>query len=525
MASPGVSILAGALFFVAYLLLAPPVTGDKDAGEFTLVLATAGVAHPTGYPLFTLLGHAFVEIAHALGASWPFAANAWSALGGGVAMGCFHALAVRLGVLAEASAPIEWVAAPALLFGLDPIWTQETTLAEVYSWHVAWALGACLIFTSILRVAPDPETSRARRLTMRAAVWGAWCGVGLAHHVTSVLVAAPLSAAIVIALARARAWRWRFVAAATGAALVPLASYGFIAWRAFHPAAFQWPVLAPTWTSVVAHVTGAQYRSLLGQFAPSPVQRGFLMRYVYPELALGLAALVALAWRAPTARARIVAGAFLAAALLSTAYPFAYGVSDPSSYFLAGLALGMCAIAAAAGVLLRRGRAMRPAVAVALALMVTAALVPWMRTSLRRREVYVRFETLVHRMWASIPFPRGIVAWSDDMYVRLRAYQLLDHEKPGLAVVNPVLLTHARPREGFIARVGFDPLAGIADRIAPLAGSQGNFGAMGDSAEREARDRILENINRQTGLPVVVFVPESTSVRLLRKPGAAAPHP
>ncbi|MGB9591831.1 MAG: protein O-mannosyl-transferase family, partial [Candidatus Kryptoniota bacterium] len=33
-----------------------------DAGELTTVLWTLGIAHPTGYPLFTLLGAAFVRI-------------------------------------------------------------------------------------------------------------------------------------------------------------------------------------------------------------------------------------------------------------------------------------------------------------------------------------------------------------------------------------------------------------------------------------------------------------------------------
>ncbi|TMQ53662.1 MAG: DUF2723 domain-containing protein [Candidatus Eisenbacteria bacterium] len=77
--SPWASAALGAAFFAIYLLLAPAVPGDKDSGEFTLVLATNGVAHPTGYPLFTIFGHGFVRIAHALGASWAYAANAWSA--------------------------------------------------------------------------------------------------------------------------------------------------------------------------------------------------------------------------------------------------------------------------------------------------------------------------------------------------------------------------------------------------------------------------------------------------------------
>src|SRR6516162_1282939 len=90
------SVLVGALFGALDLALAPPVSGPKDAAEFTLVLAFGGVAHPTGYPLYVLLGHPFVQALHAAGASWAYAANAWSAVGGGVAAGLLHALAARL---------------------------------------------------------------------------------------------------------------------------------------------------------------------------------------------------------------------------------------------------------------------------------------------------------------------------------------------------------------------------------------------------------------------------------------------
>ena len=75
------------------------------------------------------------------------------------------------------------------------------------------------------------------------------------------------------------------MAAALVASLVPLASYSVIAWRAFHPAVVQWPVLAPTWKGVLRHITGAQYRMLLGHYGPSEVQRGYLERFVYPFLA------------------------------------------------------------------------------------------------------------------------------------------------------------------------------------------------------------------------------------------------
>src|SRR5439155_8619482 len=128
----------------------------------------------------------------------------------------------------------------------------------------------------------------------------------------------------------------------------------------------------------------------------------------------------------------------------------------------------------------------------------------------------------IHRMWTSIPFTSGFVVWGDDMYVRLREYQLLNGEKPALSVVNPFLLSHPHPRQRFFDEHGFDPLAGIADQIAPLVRAYEAFTPARDALVVETRNLILQNINRQTPLPVVEFLPESVSVRLLRKPSAAA---
>src|SRR4051794_1708302 len=63
-AAPLASVLVGALFAALSLVLAPPVTGPKDAAEFTVVLAVNGAAHPTGYPLYVMLGHWFVTALH-----------------------------------------------------------------------------------------------------------------------------------------------------------------------------------------------------------------------------------------------------------------------------------------------------------------------------------------------------------------------------------------------------------------------------------------------------------------------------
>lgn len=52
-------ILTGFIAFVFYLLTIAPSVIQIDTGELAAVQCTLGIAHPTGYPLFTILGYVF----------------------------------------------------------------------------------------------------------------------------------------------------------------------------------------------------------------------------------------------------------------------------------------------------------------------------------------------------------------------------------------------------------------------------------------------------------------------------------
>jgi len=123
--SARVSLAAGLVALAFTLALTPDISGDKDAGEFVLVLARFGAAHPTGYPLYTLAGGVFVHLLHACGAHWAWAANAWSAVGGAVAVALLHAFAARL--LAREGLPAAQASLgglfPAAALAAHPLWT------------------------------------------------------------------------------------------------------------------------------------------------------------------------------------------------------------------------------------------------------------------------------------------------------------------------------------------------------------------------------------------------------------------
>ena len=52
-------VLTGFFVFIIYLITIAPSVVQIDSGELAAVQATLGIAHPTGYPLFTIIGYIF----------------------------------------------------------------------------------------------------------------------------------------------------------------------------------------------------------------------------------------------------------------------------------------------------------------------------------------------------------------------------------------------------------------------------------------------------------------------------------
>jgi hypothetical protein len=56
------AILTGLIVFIVYLFTLAPSVVEIDSGELSTVQILWGIAHPTGYPLFTFVGHLFTLI-------------------------------------------------------------------------------------------------------------------------------------------------------------------------------------------------------------------------------------------------------------------------------------------------------------------------------------------------------------------------------------------------------------------------------------------------------------------------------
>lgn len=505
--------LAAALFG-CYLWLAPPVSGDKDASEFALALAAGGVIHPTGYPIYTMLGHAFVQLLHRFGAGFPFAANAWAALGGGVAMYFYHRLALRFVPDRRGGLRFEGIVLatlPVLLLGFNPVWMVECTSVEVHSWQLAWLFGTGLFFVGTIerleaRGAPAPQ------LVRRMALWGFLCGLGGAHHATAIFMVAGMTAVLAWTLARARRFQMWIPLVWLAAGVVPLLSYGYIYYRAIHPTATgMWPLLVPSFSGTIEHVTALAYRIYLGHWAPDGAQAAWLRWHVHPYLWLGLALF---AFQAFKARARVlgrVALGLLLGAVAQTIFTFQYGVGDPDAYFLPGLAVGFLAIPwTGASVMPALGRS--AARLVAAAAIIVLALAAFMQSSLfvasGRKQILVATDAQDHALWKTIPYQRAIVLWPSDEADRLKQYQTFLHEKPGLDVYNTKGLMNPYARARFQARYGFDALA-LLDEAHHVQPTKAEFVIGQQSSEDDAHAFALvtEYMTLKAGIPVVAFDP------------------
>jgi hypothetical protein len=507
------SIVIGLVVFALYAALTPPAAGDKDSSEFILVLARLGTPHPTGYPLYTLLGHLWVTAVHALGIGWDRAGNLWSAFGGGLAMGLLHALSARLlareGVAARAAALLALL--PVGAFALHPFVTIETTLAEVNAFHLAWVAGAMLTLLSAVEGFQRDDAAHDLRRVGIAALVG---GLGLQHHATSVLVLVPAALAMLFAARSAGRLNARLVVVALVGLSLPLTAHLWTAWRAFHPIEPHWHSLRPDWSSILDHLTGAEYRFYLGHWNPSEVQRGAMSLYLWPWFVPAL--FLALPWLlAGRGTPGAVRAAWAASIAITTLYARNYGVPDPSSYFLPPFLLALAVIPASCALAATMRRA-APALGALAGLALLVVSWKWFGIGRGRAEYYVQFDRHIHSLWRAVPFDHGFVLWPNDMVHRLHKYQWLDGERPGLDAYNPMSLTHDRPRAEFLARHGFDP--GEPERL------RARLGAVSMQPGTELFDAIgaavVAEVNERSPLPIALIQGGIPRMELVPKPGA-----
>lgn len=361
-------LAAAGVAFVAYVLRLLPGVGFWDTAVFQAAPPVLGLTHPTGYPLWNLLGWAF-QLAVPLGDP-AFRLNLMSALAGAGAVLVTALVAIRCGARADAAA------ATALAFGLTTTFWRTAARADPHPLHVLLALGVVLLLLEWDR------RGHPLRWLIGAAVLS---GLALGNHLLMALMA-PAIVVYVLASEAGILRRPRHLAAVAVAALAGLSVYLYVPIRAAAAPPIHYDYAPTTWNLFWRYVTGSDFGGSMGFLGPGGL--GLAVGHLGDFLdsstrAMGPTVFVVLLYLAVLGTARLATGAPRTLALLGlggglTLYAaLGYSNGDLERYYF--LPLAVLAILGAIGATWLLEQVRRPAVRAAAAvgcLVVAGSIAP-----------------------------------------------------------------------------------------------------------------------------------------------------
>lgn len=328
-----IAVIIGAVAFALFLRTVAPDMLAGDAGEFQFAAWRLGLAHPTGYPLYLLLGWLWQHTLAIFGASPAWSLNALSALAAGAGAALLYLGMAQWTPLPTARRRMVGIYASVLLIGNVTYWSQAL-IAEVYALHVVLMLALLLATQAVVRTPTTP------RLLMLAAL----AGLALTHHALTLLW---LPALLLYWLLADKGWRrftWSSWALAVGVGLVPLLLYAYIPLRA-GAAASPWyhqplgeGVLdlyrndgASFWAFISGQSIAVGFRTLPDAWTQLP-QAAWLWQYHFGWVGLAMI-LAGLFWLSRTRRYAILIPTLLYV-IIQQVFNLFYNIGDILVYYI-----------------------------------------------------------------------------------------------------------------------------------------------------------------------------------------------
>lgn len=247
--------------FAVYLRTMSPGVGTEDPGEIATVLHTMGIAHPTGYPLYTMLGSLFVRFLPGEPDIWRM--NLFGAVLTAASVFFFHgtcrfllssrgaALFGGTGVAPDEAAGRAGAAAATLIFAFSAVFWFEAVSVEVYALHLVFLALVTRLFLEAVAAAGKEKGGRIWILFAYA------LGLSFAHHMMTVLLAPAFLWLFFRSLGFGRA-AWGRIAVAVPPFLLGLSAYLYLPIRSAASPVMNWGE-PRTPEALWKHVTAAQY--------------------------------------------------------------------------------------------------------------------------------------------------------------------------------------------------------------------------------------------------------------------------
>ena len=454
--------LVALLAFVFYILTLCPTVDFIDAGELAAVVTTLGIAHPTGYPLFTLIGRVFEPIP--LGFRTIEKLNLLPAVECSLALFLFFLFLVffldefrlerqshsngRLSTGRLSEKQFIHVFVPALCGTLvlafsETFWSQAISI-EVYSLHTVFISGLLLVFTRAIaadvRFTGRTEISDSR---LHRSLWLGFAyllGCAFTNHMTTILLA-PGFLYLYFAVNGFSRSAWKRLLYLAVPFLLGLSLYLYLPLRAIQKPIMNWgnPVDIDRF---FWHFSGKQYRVWL--FSSTDAAMKQLQYYwdsVLPEFGYAPLALAVIgAWKL----FRESRSSFVFTILLflgCVLYSINYDIHDIDSYFLLSYyAIAVWIAAGVAAILknLKKQSAVR-GVAAGLVLVCVVPLVYNYERVDGSKNVVV--EEYTRNMFASLEPNAIVMSYQWDYFVSSAYYfQLVEHVRPDVVVIDKELM-------------------------------------------------------------------------------------
>ncbi len=340
----GAGIIVAAVAFVLYAITACRTVTFIDSGELATVAWTMGIAHPTGYPLFSVLSWIFAHLP--LGLRPIFQLNLMAAFFCSVALFVFFRFMVFFlrevssGGQAEQgdqefTATVIPAAFGTLVLGFSETYWAQALAIEVYSLHLLLIAVVLWFFLRAISEARNAPADAAAG-TIRSRAWFGFAfslGLAFTNHMTTILLA-PAFITLFFTVHGFGRRAWKRIALLVPPFLLGFSLYLYLPLRAAEHPVMNWGDPASL-QRFLWHFSGKQYRVWIFSSTESAAKQ---MKYfidtlpgvfaIFPLL-FALAGLVALFRR--SRRLFVFTLLLFAGCIL---YSINYDIHDIDSYFL-----------------------------------------------------------------------------------------------------------------------------------------------------------------------------------------------
>jgi hypothetical protein len=328
-------VLSFLIPLVVYVLTLAPDVYFTDSGELASVATSLGIAHPTGYPLFTLVGYLWTNIlpwspiynlnlmaAFATAASSMFLFLTMSTL--------FSKFRLISKVTRHTSDLNNYLLALFISLGYSFALTtwQQATAVEVYSLQLL----LINVFVYVILKAFYSESKADVYLILSGFI----LGLGFANHLTSFML---IPSGLIIFFAKTKAMstnsRYKLLAYVVGATLLGVLLYLYLPIRSAQSPMFNWGEVHRSFDKFMYHVTGAQYQVWMFSDAAASKENFKLFFELIPSQLTWIGVLFSLYGFYVVYRgSKTIFWALISTAILCVLYSMNYSIHDIDSYFV-----------------------------------------------------------------------------------------------------------------------------------------------------------------------------------------------